>query len=117
MNRNTRNAGIGIYILVGMMLIFLIFAFRDRFNGRSDITEQQLSQMLEDGEVSHVEIVQNEEVPTGSLLVTTTKNEVRSVNVTDVNAAKARLEKYDISITRTMCPAGELSFPISIRLG
>ena len=48
MNRNTRNAGIGIYILVGMMLIFLIFAFRDRFNGRSDMTEQQLSQMLED---------------------------------------------------------------------
>ena len=99
MNRNTRNAGIGIYILVGMMLIFLIFAFRDRFNGRSDMTEQQLSQMLEDGKVSHVEIVQNEEVPTGSLLVTTTENEVRSVNVTDVNAAKAKLEKYDISIT------------------
>lgn len=96
LNKNSRS--IGIYIMIGMLLLFVIFAFRDRFNGRSDITEQKLFQMLDDGKVSRVEIVQNEEVPTGSLLVTSTDNDVQTVNVTDVNAAKAKLEKYDVTI-------------------
>ena len=96
MNKNSRS--VGIYIVIGMLLLLAIFALRDRFNGRSDMTEQKLYQMLEDGEVSRVEIVQNEEVPTGSLLVTSSDNEVLTVNVTDVNEAKEKIGKYDVTI-------------------
>lgn len=96
MNKNSRN--VSFYILLGLILVFLIFAFRDRFNGRSDITERKLYQMLDDDKISEVEIIQNEEVPTGSLLVTTTDNTVLTVNVTDVNDAKARIEEYDVTL-------------------
>ncbi len=96
MNKATR--GTGFYLLLGMLLILLIFTLRDSFNGRSDITERELKSMLEDGKVSMVEIVQNEEVPTGSLKVTTTDNEQMSLNVTDVNEAVNMVSAYDVTV-------------------
>jgi len=79
--------GTGLYLIVGILLILLIFTLRDSFNGRSDITSRQLETMLKDGKVSMVEVIQNEEVPTGSLRITTTDNEEVSLNVPDLNAA------------------------------
>ena len=61
-----------LYIMLGLLLILLIFTLRDSFNGRSDITARELDSMLKSGKVSMIEIVQNEEVPTGSLKITTT---------------------------------------------
>ena len=81
MNKGAR--GTGLYIMLGLLLILLIFALRDSFNGRSDITTKELESMLEDGSVSMVEVVQNEEVPTGSLKITTTQNYI-FVDDTDV---------------------------------
>ena len=96
MNKGLR--GTGLYILAGLMLILLIFALRDSFNGRSDITMRELKSMLENGRVSMVEVVQNEEVPTGSLKVTTTENEQVSLNVTDVNEAVEMVGAYDVTV-------------------
>ena len=96
MNKGRR--GTGIYILVGFLLILLIFTLRDSFNGRSDITMRELKSMLENGRVSMVEIVQNEEVPTGSVKVTTTENEELSLNVTDVNEAVKLVGGYDVTV-------------------
>ena len=45
MNKTARSTGF--YILLGLLCIFLIFALRDSFNGRSDITEKELTSMLE----------------------------------------------------------------------
>ena len=96
MNKGVR--GTGLYILAGLLLILLIFTLRDSFNGRSDITSRELKTMLENGKVSMVEVVQNEEVPTGSLKVTTTDNEQVSLNVTDVNSAVEMVSAYDVTI-------------------
>ncbi len=96
MNKTSR--GTGFYLLLGMICIFLIFALRDSFNGRSDITQARLVHMLENGEVSRVDVIQNEEVPTGTLQVTTTEDEVLTVNVSDVNAAQEMLSGYDITV-------------------
>ena len=90
--------GTGLYILLGIFLILMIFTLRDSFNGRSDITMRELKSMLENGRVSMVEIVQNEEVPTGSVKVTTTENEELSLNVTDVNEAVKLVGGYDVTV-------------------
>ncbi|MBQ4177834.1 MAG: ATP-dependent zinc metalloprotease FtsH [Lachnospiraceae bacterium] len=82
-----------------MLCIFLIFALRDSFNGRSDITERELTAMLEKGQVSKVLVVQNEEVPTGTLQVTTSENEVLTVNVTDTTRAVEKLSEYDVTVS------------------
>ena len=97
MNKTARSTGF--YILLGLLCIFLIFALRDSFNGRSDITEKELTSMLEKGQVSKVEIVQNEEVPTGTLNVTTTDNEILTVNVTDTTRAVELLSGYDVTVS------------------
>ena len=97
MNRTTRSTGF--YILLGMLCLFLIFALRDSFNGRSDITERELTAMLEKGQDSKVLVVQNEEVPTGTLQVTTTENEVLTVNVTDTTRAVEKLSEYDVTVS------------------
>ncbi len=96
MNKATR--GTGFYLLLGVLVILLIFTLRDSFNGRSDITERELKSMLEKGQVSMVEVVQNEEVPTGSLKVTTTDNKEMSLNVTDVNKAVETISGYDVTV-------------------
>jgi len=96
LNKTARSTGF--YILLGLLCIFLIFALRDSFNGRSDITEKELTSMLEKGQVSKVEIVQNEEVPTGTLNVTTTDNEILTVNVTDTTRAVELLSGYDVTV-------------------
>ena len=96
MNKGAR--GTGLYIMLGLLLILLIFALRDSFNGRSDITTKELESMLEDGQVSMVEVIQNEEVPTGSLKITTTDNEELSMNVTNVNSAVNMVGKYDVTV-------------------
>jgi cell division protease FtsH len=90
--------GTGLYLIVGILLILLIFTLRDSFNGRSDITSRQLETMLKDGKVSMVEVIQNEEVPTGSLRITTTDNEEVSLNVPDVNAAVEKIGAYDVTV-------------------
>ena len=97
MNKTTRSTGF--YVVLGLLCIFLIFALRDSFNGRSDITERELTTMLEKGQVSRVEVIQNEEVPTGSLQVTTSENEVLTVNVTDTSRAVEKLSQYDVTIS------------------
>ncbi len=96
MNKGMR--GTGLYLIVGILLILLIFTLRDSFNGRSDITSRQLETMLKDGKVSMVEVIQNEEVPTGSLRITTTDNEEVSLNVPDVNAAVEKIGAYDVTV-------------------
>lgn len=97
MNKTTRSTGF--YIVLGLLCIFLIFALRDSFNGRSDITERELTSMLEKGQVSRVEVIQNEEVPTGTLQVTTAENEVLTVNVTDTSRAVEKLNEYDVTVS------------------
>ena len=96
MNKSSR--GTGLYLILGILCIFLIFTLRDSFNGRGDLTRKELTALLEAGKVSKVEILQNEEVPTGSLRVTTTDNESLTLNVSDVNAADKELEKYDVTV-------------------
>ncbi len=96
MNKGTRATGL--YLVAGLLLILLIFTLRDSFNGRSDITSRQLKAMLEAGKVSMIEVIQNEEVPTGSLKITTTDNEELSMNVTNVNSAVNMVGKYDVTV-------------------
>ena len=44
-------------------------------------------------------VVQNEEVPTGTLQVTTSENEVLTVNVTDTTRAVEKLSEYDVTVS------------------
>ena len=96
MNKNSRGATF--YLLLGLLFLFLVYALRGSFAGRSDITYRELTNLLKKGEVSRVEVMQNEEVPTGTLNVTKTDGSVMTVNVSDVVEAQEMLSDYDVVV-------------------
>ena len=96
MNRNTR--GIGFYLLAGLMFLLLVFSLRENFGTGSACTYKELQQLLEQKEVVKVEVIQNQEVPTGSLVFTVRDGSVSTVNVSDVKEAQEMLEQYDVTV-------------------
>lgn len=96
MNKNTR--GFGFYLLAGLMFVMLVFSLKNSFMNRSDITYREFQKMLEENQVASVEVIQNQEAPTGSLQVLETDGSVSMVIVSDVIAAQEMLEGYDVPV-------------------
>ena len=96
MNRNTR--GMGIYLLAGLMFFLLVFSLRENFDTGSTCTYKEFQQMLDQNEVVKVEVVQNQEVPTGSLVITVRDGSVNTINVSDVKEIQTMLEQYDVTV-------------------
>ena len=96
MNRNTR--GMGIYLLAGLMFFLLVFSLRENFDTGSTCTYKEFQQMLDQNEVVKVEVVQNQEVPTGSLIITVRDGSVNTINVSDVKEVQTMLEQYDVTV-------------------
>jgi len=96
LNKNTR--GFGFYLLAGLMFVMLVFSLKNSFMNRSDITYREFQKMLEENQVASVEVIQNQEAPTGSLQVLETDGSVSMVIVSDVIAAQEMLEGYDVPV-------------------
>ena len=96
MNRNTK--GMGFYLLAGLIFLVMVFSLKDNFNLGSTRTYKEFQQLLEQDQVVSVEVVQNQEVPTGSLLVTVKDGTVDTINVSDVTEAQTLLDQYDVTV-------------------
>ncbi len=96
MNKNTR--GFGFYLLAGLMFVMLVFSLKNSFMNRSDITYKEFQKMLEENQVASVEVIQNQEAPTGSLQVLETDGSMSMVIVSDVIAAQEMLENYEVPV-------------------
>ena len=80
------------------MFLLLVFSLRENFGTGSACTYKELQQLLEQKEVVKVEVIQNQEVPTGSLVFTVRDGSVSTVNVSDVKEAQEMLEQYDVTV-------------------
>ena len=96
LNKNTR--GFGFYLLAGLMFVMLVFSLKNSFMNRSDITYKEFQKMLEENQVASVEVIQNQEAPTGSLQVLETDGSMSMVIVSDVIAAQEMLENYEVPV-------------------
>ena len=65
----------------------------------SSPSQQKFETAVKDGKVTSAQIVQNKEVPTGSVVVQEQGGDSYTVNVTDVNAAISLLEDADVTYT------------------
>ena len=88
----------GIYLLAGLMFLLLVFSLRENFDTGSACTYKEFQQMLNQDEFVKVEVVQNQEVPTGSLIITVRDGSVNTINVSDVKEIQAMLEQYDVTV-------------------
>jgi cell division protease FtsH len=96
---NKNNArGLVLYLFGILVIVMLVVTFRDRLEASQTWNARQLEESLEAGEVSRIQVTQNQEVPTGVLRVTLDSGEIKYINVTDVNEAIDQIEAYSSDV-------------------
>lgn len=83
MNKNGRGMNLVISLL---LIVLLVFWFSGILRSMEDTcTQAEFNQMLDAGEISGAVVVQNREVPTGSVEVHLTSGDEKVLVVSDVN--------------------------------
>lgn len=97
MNKNFKN------FLVFLIVMLLIYSFvsyymqRNLASSDNVYTYTQFEQDLSEGEIQSIEIMQNEEVPTGTVNVNFVGGEEDSLHVTDVNEVITDAKQYNVT--------------------
>ncbi|MGN0363111.1 MAG: ATP-dependent zinc metalloprotease FtsH [Bilifractor sp.] len=99
MNTNNNRRGIAVYLILMAVVIAFFLIIPSLVQSNRTVSNSVYEKYLEQGEISHAEITQNAEVPTGRVLFTVDNGTEYAVNVTDVNAAIETLKAHDISYT------------------
>ena len=90
MNKNSRGMNLVISLL---LIVLLVFWFSGILRSMEDTcTQAEFNQMLDAGEISGAVVVQNREVPTGSVEVHLTSGDEKVLVVSDVNPVLEELE-------------------------
>ena len=101
MNKNGRGMNLVISLL---LIVLLVFWFSGILRSMEDTcTQAEFNQMLDAGEISGAVVVQNREVPTGSVEVHLTSGDEKVLVVSDVNPVLEELETAGVkTIVRDM---------------
>lgn len=97
MNKNFKNF---LVFLVVMLLIYSFVSYymqRNLASSDNVYTYAQFEQDLSEGEIQSIEIMQNEEVPTGTVNVNFVGGEEESLHVTDVNEVITDAKQYNVT--------------------
>ena len=86
--------GIGVYIIL-VLAVVCIWYWLGENNASNSYTTADFEQALEDKLVSSVEVVQNREIPTGSLVVHFTDGKRQTLYVSDVNAIQEVMRSHE----------------------
>ena len=100
-SKKSRGMG-GASIFMVVALALLVYWFIGQMNMKQrEYTYQEFTQAVQDGEVDSVIIRQNKEVPTGRLEIQMTdqSEDVKYLNVSDVNEIQELLSKADVKCT------------------
>lgn len=94
MNTNNRSSyrGFGIYGML-ILLVILIWFWLSGSSATSSYTKAQFVKDLKAGNVTAVSVVQNREIPTGSLRITLKNNTQTALYTSDVNEIQALMEE------------------------
>ena len=96
MNKNGRGMNLVISLL---LIVLLVFWFSGILRSMEDTcTQAEFNQMLDAGEISGAVVVQNREVPTGSVEVHLTSGDEKVLVVSDVNPVLEELETAGVKM-------------------
>lgn len=93
MKKQMKTSGIGFYILV-LAIIFVSVYASGVFNGGEDsgYTITKFEEEVEDGKIASVDIMPNQEIPTGEVSIVYENNETRNFYVSDVKQVEEILQ-------------------------
>ncbi len=122
-SKKSRGMG-GASIFMVVALALLVYWFIGQMNMKQrEYTYQEFTQAVQDGEVDSVIIRQNKEVPTGRLEIQMKdqSEDVKYLNVSDVNEIQELLSKADVKCTLDDVPKGSwfmtTMFPTLLMVG
>ncbi|MDD6215298.1 MAG: ATP-dependent zinc metalloprotease FtsH [Roseburia sp.] len=96
MNKKSSYRGLGFYI--GLILIVVcVWYWLDGSSLTNAYSKSEFEKALKNGKVASVEVVQNREVPTGSLEITLTDSNEETLYTSDVNEMQDLMEQYQFS--------------------
>ncbi len=91
--KNSTFRGFGIYIML-ILAVILIWYMMGHNSSTISYTKSQFESALADGQVSTVNVVQNREIPTGSLQIVYTNGQKYILYTSDVNECQILMDKY-----------------------
>ena len=92
--KNSNLRGMGVYVVLVLAVVFIWF-FLSQNTASNSYTKTDFEKALKNNEVISVEVVQNREIPTGSLSIALKGDKRQVLYVTDVNEAQALMDEYD----------------------
>ena len=98
MNTKKSNSyrGVGIYIFIILAVIAIWFWLGQNTTSNS-YTKSDFEKALKSGDVVSVEVVQNREIPTGSLKIKLKNNDREVLYASDVNEMQQLMDEYKFS--------------------
>ena len=97
-----RRAGLGLYVVLIMIVACIWYAMSNPTT--ATYTASQFTKALEKGEIQSAVIRQNEQVPTGSVRITTTAGGTFVMNVSDVGQLQDTLDEAGVDYTLNDVP-------------
>ena len=91
MKKQTR--GVGAYLVLAVLLILSIIYLPGLIRRGQSVTEATFMKDLEAGNITEIDITQNKEVPTGSLIYTTKEDKTATYIFDDIKDVKAQLKE------------------------
>ena len=95
MKRNFR--GLGVYIFILLIILLVWYSFDARGFSSSSYTYAQFEQSLQEDQVESIVIKQNEEVPTGIVVLTMKDGSKEQINVSDVKEVQNLLAQHQFA--------------------
>ena len=94
--KNGNFRGMGVYVALVLAVVF-IWYFLSQNTASNSYTKTDFEKALKDGDVINVEVVQNREIPTGSLTVSLKGDKREVLYVSDVNSIQDLMDEYDFT--------------------
>lgn len=94
--KNGNFRGMGVYVILVLAVVF-IWYFLSQNTASNSYTKTDFEKALKDGDVINVEVVQNREIPTGSLTVSLKGDKREVLYVSDVNSIQDLMDEYDFT--------------------
>ncbi len=87
--------GLGIYIIIILIIIFAIYTVSNSNKVTDDYVYSDLIKDVKDGDVDYLTIVQNQETPTGRVVIDFKDGTTKKLYVSDVNKLQTDIEDLD----------------------
>ena len=89
----------GVYLLLMGAVILLFYVLPGALKPEGLVSASAYEKLLEDGQITEATVLQNEEVPTGTVSYTLQDGSSGKVYVSDVTEAQKELEKHSVEYT------------------